>query len=79
MVLKMRAEDGSFYEVVFSTSKFNEFGFIPKSGHWVSVSGKLYPGRGGSLPSIKRVSELRHIEDPTLTPADRIMRRIRGG
>lgn len=78
MVLTIRAEGGDFYDVVFSTSKFGAFGFIPKTGHWVEVEGKVFPARPGGNPSIKWVSKLRHIEDPTLTPADRLMRRIRG-
>ena len=48
-----------------STSKLNEYGFLPKVGHWVRVMGVLSKDQNDFHdPSISRVSRLEHIDPP---------------
>ena len=68
---------GKRYSVSFSTKKFNEFGFIPKEGHWVRVTGKVFPAKGNYDPKIKYVSNLEHIEKPEPTLAEKLMEKMR--
>lgn len=75
MVLKLKVNH-SFFSVAFSTSKFNDFGFFPKAGHWVRVTGKLFH-KGDDGPSVKYVSNLEHIEKPAPPLADQIMERLK--
>jgi len=76
--LSMRVKvDHKFYTASFSTNKFNKFGFIPKTGHWVRLTGKLFPGKDGYDPSIKWITKLEHIEEPTMTLADRLMAQMK--
>lgn len=77
--MSLRVKVGrSFYSVSFATRKFNTFGFIPKAGHWVRVTGKLIlPKDDYYDPSIKHVSKLEHIEEPKPTLADQIMMRLK--
>ena len=51
--------------MLLSTSKLNEYGFLPKVGHWIRVTGVLSKDQNEFYdPSISRVSLLEHIDPP---------------
>ena len=55
-----------YYSVLISTSRLNEFGFLPKVGHWIRVKGVLSKNQNDLYdPSLSRVSSLEHIEPPS--------------
>ena len=54
-----------YYSVLINSSKLNKYGFLPKVGHWIRIKGRLFPSENNFYdPSIKWVSELKHIEPP---------------
>lgn len=54
-----------YYSVLVNTSKLNEFGFLPKVGQWIRVTGRLSKSKDDFYdPSISWVSDLQHIEPP---------------
>lgn len=71
----LRVKSGSkFYSVLINTQKFNDYGFLPREGHWVRVEGKLYPDEDQFDPSIKSVKNLTHIEEPVV---EKILKQLR--
>ena len=64
--MSLRVQVGfEYYSVLVNTSKLNQYGFLPRVGQWVRVKGRLFPSKNGFYdPSIKWVSELKHIERP---------------
>lgn len=55
-----------YYSVLISTSRLNDFGFLPKVGHWIRVKGVLSKNQNELYdPSVSRVSSLEHIEPPS--------------
>ena len=54
-----------YYSVLVNTSKLNEFGFIPKVGQWIRVTGRLSQSKDDFYdPSISWISQLQHIDPP---------------
>ena len=54
-----------YYSVLVNTSKLNEFGFLPKVGQWIRVTGRLSQSKDDFYdPSISWVSQLQHIDPP---------------
>ena len=57
--------DFDYYSVLINTSKLNEFGFLPKVGQWIRVTGRLSQSKDDFYdPSISWVSQLQHIDPP---------------
>ena len=57
--------DFDYYSVLINTSKLNEFGFLPKVGQWIRVTGRLSRSKDDFYdPSISWVSQLQHIDPP---------------
>jgi len=55
-----------YYSVLIATSKLNKYGFLPKVGHWIRVTGRLSLQQDDLYdPSIKYVTQFEHIENPT--------------
>jgi len=55
-----------YYSVLINTAKLNEFGFLPKIGQWIRVTGRLSKSKDDLYdPSISWVSQLQHIDPPT--------------
>ncbi len=54
-----------YYSVLVNTSKLNKFGFIPKVGQWIRVTGRLSQSKDDFYdPSISWISQLQHIDPP---------------
>ncbi len=54
-----------YYSVLVNTSKLNQYGFLPKVGQWIRVTGRLSPSKNGFFdPSISWITQLEHIEPP---------------
>jgi hypothetical protein len=54
-----------YYSVLVNTNKFNRYGFIPKVGQCIRVTGRLSKNENEFYePSISWISELEHIECP---------------
>ncbi|MHA1148320.1 MAG: hypothetical protein ACTSR8_08745 [Promethearchaeota archaeon] len=54
-----------YYSVLVNTAKLNKYGFLPKVGHWIRVTGVLSKAQNDFYdPSISRVSVLEHIDPP---------------
>ncbi len=52
-----------YYSVLINTTKLNEYGFLPKVGQWIRVTGRLSKAKEGQFdPSISWVSHFEHIE-----------------
>lgn len=57
--------DFEYYSVLLNTAKLNEFGFLPKVGQWIRVTGRLSKSKDDIYdPSISWVSQLQHIDPP---------------
>lgn len=57
--------DFEYYSVLINTAKLNEFGFLPKVGQWIRVTGRLSKSKDDFYdPSISWVSNLQHIDPP---------------
>ena len=57
--------DFEYYSVLLITAKLNEFGFLPKVGQWIRVTGRLSKSKDDIYdPSISWVSQLQHIDPP---------------
>jgi len=57
--------DFEYYSVLLNTAKLNEFGFLPKVGQWIRVTGRLSKSKDDFYdPSISWISDLQHIEPP---------------
>ena len=62
--LRVQAEF-DYYSVLVNTAKLNEFGFIPKVGQWIRVTGRLSQSKDDFYdPSISWISQLQHIDPP---------------
>ncbi len=58
--------DSEYYSVLVNTSKIDKYGFLPKVGQWIRVSGRLSPSRDDFYDqSISWVTLLEHIEPPS--------------
>jgi len=54
-----------YYSVLVNTNKFNKYGFIPKVGQCIRVTGRISKNENEFYEtSISWVSELKHIECP---------------
>jgi len=54
-----------YFSVLLNSSKVNKYGFLPRTGQWIRVKGRLFPSEDGFYDqSIKWVSELTHIDPP---------------
>ncbi|MBD3197481.1 MAG: hypothetical protein GF317_20680 [Candidatus Lokiarchaeota archaeon] len=57
--------DNEYYSVLINTNKFNKYGFIPKVGQCIRVTGRISQNENEFYePSISWVTELEHIECP---------------
>lgn len=57
--------DFEYYSILINTAKLNEFGFLPKVGQWIRVTGRLSKSKDDFYdPSISWVSNLQHIDPP---------------
>ena len=57
--------DSEYYSVLVSTSHLNKYGFLPKIGQWIRVTGLLSHSKEGLYdPSISHLQNLEHIEPP---------------
>ena len=55
-----------YYSVLVSTSKLNSYGFLPKVGQWIRVTGRLSKPKDDFYDqSLSWISSLEHIEPPT--------------
>ncbi len=56
--------DGEYYSVLVNTSKLNKYGFLPRVGQWIRVTGRLSRSKDEYVydQSISWVSKLEHIE-----------------
>lgn len=62
--LRLRV-DFDYYSVLINSAKLNEFGFLPKVGQWIRVTGRLSKSKDDLYdPSISWVSNLQHIDPP---------------
>ena len=58
-----------YYSVLINTAKINEFGFLPRVGQWIRVTGRLSKSKDDFYdPSISWVSHLQHIDPPIKKP-----------
>ncbi len=64
--LSLRVLAGSeYYSVLVNSSKINQYGFLPRVGQWIRVRGRLFPPQNDLYdPSIKWVSDIKHIDPP---------------
>lgn len=54
-----------YYSVLINTSKLSEYGFLPKVGQWIRVTGRLSQSKDDYYdPSISWISQLEHIDPP---------------
>jgi len=54
-----------YYSVLVNTSKFNQYGFLPKVGQWIRVEGRLSSNQNEFYDaSLSHVTLLEHIEPP---------------
>lgn len=57
--------DFDYYSVLINTAKLNKFGFLPRVGQWIRVTGRLSKSKDDFYdPSISWVSQLQHIDPP---------------
>ena len=57
--------DFDYYSVLLNTAKLNEFGFLPRVGQWIRVTGRLSQSKDDFYdPSISWISQLQHIDPP---------------
>ena len=57
--------ESEYYSVLVSTSKLNQYGFIPKVGQWIRVEGRLSGNQDEFYdPSLSHINLLEHIEPP---------------
>ncbi|TFG00381.1 MAG: hypothetical protein EU542_08130 [Promethearchaeota archaeon] len=58
-----------YYSVLINTNKINEYGFLPKVGQWIRVTGRLSQAEDDYYdPSISWISRLEHIKSPKKEP-----------
>ncbi|MHA1490959.1 MAG: hypothetical protein ACTSRI_15095 [Promethearchaeota archaeon] len=54
-----------YYSVLVNAARLNQYGFLPKVGHWIRVEGRLSRSNNNFYDaSISHVSTLEHIEAP---------------
>ena len=54
-----------YYSVLVSTSKLNQYGFLPKVGQWIRVEGRLSRNQNEFYDaSLSHVTLFEHIEPP---------------
>ncbi len=58
--------DNEYYSVLVSTSKLNQYGFLPKIGQWIQATGRLSSQADEFYDfSISHISVLKHIDPPS--------------
>ena len=58
--------DNEYYSVLVSTSKINQYGFLPKIGQWIQATGRLSTRTDEFYDlSLSHVTRLKHIDPPS--------------